>query len=507
MKSALKLAAIALIFSALLSSSAFAEKLVILHTNDTHSQLDPTDDDQLGGILRRKVVIDSVRAANDNVLLIDAGDVVQGTLYFSIFDGVPENKFMNALGYDYRILGNHEFDNGEEKLAQQLANVDAKLLTTNYDLSESPLKPYFQPYDIKEIGGKKIGFIALNLDPKGMISSQNAKGVKYMDILKAANSTAWHLKHNEGVDKVIALTHIGYEPSAGIGDVELAKNSEDIDVIIGGHSHTLINPDDPNSVASTVLNADGKPVLITQVGRIGKYIGEIDIDLDNGKITNKNILIDKRLDSMIDKDLAADLDKYRVGVDSIMSIKVAKSKVAMPQRSNEQLNFVTDFVRDRGKQLADGVDFAMYNKGSLRRGLPKGNITEGMIIETIPFFNNVQVVDLKGKDVLDILDVMATTDGNGISSEMDVTYDPATKKVVSALYNGQPIDPDKTYRVASISYLVEGGDYMTPFTNGKLVASSKDVIYRDLLNALKTGIYKGKAINPSSTQRMRPVTK
>jgi 5'-nucleotidase len=504
MKSALKIAAIALSFSALISTSAFGEKLVILHTNDTHSQLDPTDDDNLGGILRRKVVIDSVRAANDNVLLVDVGDVVQGTLYFSIFDGVPENKLMNELGYDYRILGNHEFDNGEEKLAALLADVDAKLLTTNYDLSESPLKPYFAPYDIKEVGDKKIGFIALNLDPKGMISAQNAKGVKYMDILKAANSTAWHLKHNEGVDMVVALTHIGYEPSAGIGDVELAKKSEDIDVIIGGHSHTLINPEDPNSPASTVLNADGKPVLITQVGRVGKYIGEIDIDLDTKTVTNKDILVDKRLDAMIDKDLAKDLDKYRVGVDSIMSIKVAKSKVAMPQRSAEQLNFASDFVRDRGKQLADNVDFAIFNKGSLRRGLPKGNITEGMIIETMPFFNYIQVVDLKGQDVLDILDVMATTNGNGLSSEMDVTYDPATKKVVSALLNGQPIDPDKTYRVASVSYLVEGGDYMTPFTNGKLVASSKDVVYRDLLNALKKGIYKGKTINPSSTVRMRP---
>jgi len=156
-----------------------AERVVILHTNDTHSQIDPDDSDGLGGIVRRKVVIDSVKGVEDNVLLVDAGDFVQGTLYFNLYRGEVEQKLMNELGYDIRILGNHEFDNGIDELADVLADSEAEMIATNYDLSRSPLARKFRPYTIKEYGDKRIGIIGVNLQPKGMISEGNYDGVVY----------------------------------------------------------------------------------------------------------------------------------------------------------------------------------------------------------------------------------------------------------------------------------------------------------------------------------------
>ena len=179
--------------AAMLAPLAWAEDLVIIHTNDTHSQLDPTDKG-LGGIQRRKVLIDSIKAEHPNVLVADAGDAVQGTLFFTLYGGRAEMEAMNALGYDIAILGNHDFDNGVDSLARNIGLSDARWISTNYDFSQrADLDSLFSPYEIYDIGGKKIAFIGLNLDPKGMIAEGNYDGVRYLDVVKAANSTAWFL--------------------------------------------------------------------------------------------------------------------------------------------------------------------------------------------------------------------------------------------------------------------------------------------------------------------------
>ena len=215
--------------------SAPDNKLVIMHTNDTHSQVEP-DDKGLGGIARRKTLIDSVRAAEPNTLLVDAGDMVQGTLFYYLYKGDVENRLADMLGYDMRILGNHEFDNGAEDWARRMKDTKSTWLSTNYDLREAEMGKKFVPYTIREVGGRKIGFIGLNLDPDGIIAPGNYNGVKYLDLYKAANATAWYLKNIEHCDMVVALTHIGYEPTeTGTSDLELAAKSEDIDIIIGGH--------------------------------------------------------------------------------------------------------------------------------------------------------------------------------------------------------------------------------------------------------------------------------
>lgn len=489
----------------IVSSEAQAKKLVILHSNDTHSQIDPVENTDLGGILRRKVLIDSIRNAEENVLLVDAGDAVQGTLFFTLYRGEVENRMMDSLGYELRILGNHEFDNGAEELAEKIGNTKSEWLASNYDMQGTELGKKFKPYTIREYDGKKIGFLGLNLDPKGMISEGNYNGVVYKDLYKAANSLAWYLKNIEHCDLVVALTHIGYAPSGtGTSDLELASKSEDIDIIIGGHSHTLIDPATPDEKKPwRVANAAGDTILVTQTGKSGLNLGKVEIDLDNFATTYNLIPVTSRLDDRIDADCAAVIEPYRQGVDSLMHTPVAKSAKALSNTDAALLNFVADYIRMRGEELAGDVDFAITNKGGIRRGIPKGNVSEGDIINMLPFNNRVEVLEIKGGDLEENFNVMAMTDGNGVSEGVDVTYDPEDKECTEIRINGKPLDPERTYRVATIDYLANGGDYMEPLTRGRKIASSPRKLSEDILDWLRKE-YKKKIINPSGEERFRP---
>ncbi len=444
---------------AITAMTASTEEIVILHTNDTHSALDP-DDKNLGGVLRRKVLIDSIREARPGqVLLVDCGDAVQGTLYFTLYKGEVERKMMNALGYDVAILGNHEFDNGLDVLANELSQLDADLITTNYDLRDTPLDSLFTPYTIKTIGDCKIGFLAINLDPKGMIADSNAGNVKYTDGIKAANAMAWYLRNIEHADKVVALTHVGYDTQnpPTPSDLELASSTEGIDIIIGGHSHTVINPSKPKPTWR-VPNAVGDTVLVVQTGSRGRYLGEVIIDTDSPSADYRLISVDKRLDNRIDSEAAAILYPYRQGVDSLKTMKIGRLAQEFPAGSQILLNWVADAMHEMGSRLTDRhIDLAIVNKGGIRRGLPAGHITKEMIMTMLPFDNKLVVMQLAGRDLLASIDVMKGRGGDGISGGLDISS----------------IDPDKTYTVVTIDYLAQGGDYMEPLTSGEIMTRSE----------------------------------
>lgn len=489
--------------SAAVAMPAAAEKLVMLHTNDTHSQIDPFEEDNLGGIARRKVLVDSVRANEPHVLLIDAGDMVQGSLFFTLFGGEVEERMANALGYDIRILGNHEFDNGGDSIAQWQKMSSADLIATNYDLRKSELGKIYKPYTIKEFDGKRIGFIGINRDLDGLARVGTFDGVEYHDAIEAANAAAWWLKNIEHCDAVVAVTHIGYKVSDGIDDVSLAKSSRDIDVIIGGHSHTTIDPaTEKGREMGHVVNAAGDTVLIAQTGKGARNLGVVEIDLGTLKPSSRYLAVDKRLDSRVDADLKAALGKFRAGVDSLNSVRVATSAVPLEQGSPELLNYVTDFVLERGRELAPDVDLAMMNRGGLRRSLPKGDISEGQIIMMMPFYNYIDVIDIKGSDLLDAFDVTAAFGGQGVSGNVRAKVNPSTKKAEEVTIDGKPVDPDRIYRLATIDYLSNGGDYMKPLTRGTKVAQSPNVIYDDLMNAMRRD---KKKINPSAVSRVEVV--
>lgn len=332
---------------------ALADDLVIIHTNDTHSLIDP-DHDGKGGVARRKVLIDSIRNENpDHTLLVDAGDVYQGTLFFNLYYGELEEKLMNALGYDIRILGNHEFDNGMEALAKNLKSAEADLVCTNYQFRGTPLEGIFDRFSIKEIDGKRIAFLGINLQPEGMISKRNFTGMGYTDAIEAANVAAKYLKEIEQVDAVIALSHIGYEDSTP-DDRTLARLSSDIDLIIGGHSHTVIDPD-KGDLPYIFKNQVGKPVLLAQTGKDGKFIGEIRVNLDSIGIgatpRYKLHSVDSRLDSRLDPKIAEIIAPYRAEVDSLNANYIASVPHDLPHRCTELVNFAADLVEKRGREL------------------------------------------------------------------------------------------------------------------------------------------------------------
>lgn len=253
-------------------------RLVILHTNDTHSQVEPTDKSTLptsdmGGYARRMGVIKKIRSEEKNVLLLDAGDFSQGTPYFNFYNGRIEVDAMNKMGYDAGTLGNHEFDNGIDTLAVILRNAKFPVLSSNYDISNTPLRDIINPYLIIGKFGLRIGIMALNVQPKSLIIESNYKGLTYNDPVEVANKMADYLKKEKKCDLIICLSHLGGDKNAKeVNDFEIARKSSNIDVIIGGHSHTMLENAREKSIK-------GKNVIIAQVGKSGLYLGKIELEL------------------------------------------------------------------------------------------------------------------------------------------------------------------------------------------------------------------------------------
>jgi len=257
---------------------AFGQKsIVILHTNDTHSRIEPIpESDRIagnkGGVVRRMNYIEQVRKENKNVLLFDAGDFLQGTPYFNLFKGEVETEAMNMMRYDAVTLGNHEFDYGLEALEKVVRRAKFPIISSNYDFSGTPLNNLIKPYLIFKKDGVKIGVIAINIQPKGLIASGNYDGMKFLQPERVANELALKLKTTDRCDMVICLSHLGYT-----ADKRLVEQTRNIDIIIGGHSHTNMKTPD------MLKNIDNKDVMVFQTAGRGIYVGRIDVELEKVK--------------------------------------------------------------------------------------------------------------------------------------------------------------------------------------------------------------------------------
>lgn len=258
------------------SALGFSQDLVILHVNDTHSHEEPLRDGGeqggMGGVIERAAYVDSVRTAvgKKNVLLLHAGDYSQGTSYFTELGGDIEIDLINAMKYDVVTLGNHEFDNGIEELARRLGNLKCPVVCANYDFSELVLGKYVKPYAIVRKGGMKIGVIGLLTDVTRVVQKSIADKMKRFDDIEVANKWADYLKNEEHCDMVIALTHIGFD-SVGMNDPALVAGTRNIDLVVGGHSHTFLTD------AEYRNNLDGRPVPIVQDGCWGLFVGQVDV--------------------------------------------------------------------------------------------------------------------------------------------------------------------------------------------------------------------------------------
>lgn len=269
-------------------------RLTILHTNDTHSRLDPFPMDGsrnqgMGGVAARAALIEKIRSEEEHVLLLDAGDIFQGTPYFNLYKGEPEIKAMTAMKYDATTIGNHDFDAGLENLARQLtSHADFPMIVSNYDFSGTPMEYKYQPYKVFKKGKLKIGVLGIGIEMKGLVPDNLAGNTKYLDPVQNANAVANKLKHELGCDLVICLSHLGFQYRDNtISDEKLARASENIDVIIGGHTHTFLD-------APVVFkNKNGNDVIVNQVGFAGIILGRMDFEFSKfsrKKIFNSSVI-------------------------------------------------------------------------------------------------------------------------------------------------------------------------------------------------------------------------
>ncbi|WP_426059609.1 bifunctional metallophosphatase/5'-nucleotidase [Hymenobacter sp. B1770] len=253
-------------------------KLTILHTNDMHSRIEPFPNNGgqwagLGGMARRAALIKDIRSKEPNVLLLDSGDIFQGTPYFNFFGGELEYKLMSEMKYDASTLGNHDFDNGLDGLLRQLPNATFPFLIANYDFSKTPLAGRFAPYKVFEKQGVRIGVFGLGIQLAGLVGDKNFGATEYLDPVVKATETVAQLRGAEKCDLVICLSHLGYKyENAKIDDRKLAAQVSGIDLILGGHTHTFMDAPEP------IASPDGKPTLINQVGWSGINLGRLDYE-------------------------------------------------------------------------------------------------------------------------------------------------------------------------------------------------------------------------------------
>ena len=267
--------------SSLSFKPAAKKHITILHTNDVHSHIEPFGPDEgsnanLGGVARRATLVEKIRRENPNTLLLDAGDIFQGTPYFNFYGGELEFKLMSKLKYDAATLGNHDFDNGIDGIYAQLPHADFDFLISNYDFSNTIMDGQTKDYRIFLKDGVKIGVFGLGIELKGLVNDKLFKETKYLDPVEMASEISAKLKNEENCDLVICLSHLGYKYSGDkISDLKLARATQNIDLIIGGHTHTFLEK------PTVETNKIGKKVLVNQVGCYGLYLGRIDFYLDS----------------------------------------------------------------------------------------------------------------------------------------------------------------------------------------------------------------------------------
>lgn len=274
-------------YSAELVKEKKVKKLTLLYTNDQHSRIEPFPDNDpkfagQGGFAKRAGLIKSIRDQEENILVLDAGDIFQGTPYFNFYKGEIEYKLMTKMGYDVVTLGNHDFDLGIENLLQQMPHAGFSFVNCNYNFSGTDINHKILPFKIFKKNGIKIGVLGVGIELEGLVDKKLYGGIKYNNPLDCANSTAHHLKNNLNCDYIICLSHLGYKyDSQKISDVSLASQSRNIDLIIGGHTHTFLNE------PVKLTNSEGKEVLVTQVGWAGIWLGKLEIFFSE---TNKKLL-------------------------------------------------------------------------------------------------------------------------------------------------------------------------------------------------------------------------
>ena len=468
----------ALLTSALQAQTpAEAPTLTIVHTNDTHSQIEPivnaATGEAYGGVVERASLIEYLREQDPEMLYLDCGDQVQGSPYFNVYKGELEMLCMNQQQLLAATLGNHEFDNSLEGLRFMQRTAQFPYLSCNYHCERTPIAQLVQPHLITQSHGVKIGITGVTCSPEGLIARSHWQGIEFEDPITAVNREA-RLLRDEGCDLVIVLSHLGYEKKSSPGaiyDADLARASHDVDIILGGHSHTNIEH------GLTLPNAEGHPVCITQTGGKANRIGYVNIAMRQGsRYAGCQYSVDSIVCSKLtaaDYDLTAYgedirqlVEPYRESLAAQMESPVGSATRTMEKGSPQsQLgNFTADALMDIGYHLTGSrIDIGLMNIGGLRNDFLSGTVSIGQIYEVFPFDNAIVVLSLYGHDLRDLILNDATGRINAWGG-VQLTLDPQRQEgsiVTDILVGGQPIDPDRLYNICTLDYLAEGNNGMT----------------------------------------------
>ncbi|MFY4774169.1 5'-nucleotidase C-terminal domain-containing protein [Metabacillus sp. RGM 3146] len=463
--------------------------LEVLHTNDTHAHLD--------NIARRMTAIKEMRTKVENSLLLDAGDVFSGTLYFNEFKGQADLDFMNLAGYDAMTFGNHEFDLGTQPLSSFVRNAKFPFVSANVNFSkDANMKDRFTdsvssaPKDgniysavVKEINGEKVGIFGLTTAETETISSPG-KDISFENYIAEAKKAVQQLKE-QGVNKIVALTHIGFQDGGGDNDVTLAKEVEGIDVIVGGHSHTLLS-------APVIDQTGDEPTVIVQANEYSKYLGVLNVEFDpNGKVIKQDgklLDLDQKVNNEYvykDDEQAADLlaSKYKPAIDAKQKQVVGQAGAPLDgERANVRVketnlgNLISDGMLAKAKTINPNTVIALQNGGGIRASIDSGDITMGEILTVMPFGNSLAIMKLTGDEIKAALEHSAEAapelaGGFLQVSGMKFSYDsskPAGQRVqkIEVKEDGKTftaLDPKKEYFVATNTFTAAGGDNYTMF--------------------------------------------
>lgn len=454
--------------------------LTILHTNDLHSHGDAVkvSGKSVGGYARQASAILQARETSKNPILLNAGDTFQGTMYFNVYEGLSDLSFMNLMGYDAMCAGNHEFDRGPQVFANFIKLARFPVLAANLDCTKEPALDGLIPEStVLEVAGEKIGIVGAITPDLPNISSPG-DNIKMLDYVRSVQKAVDALTAQK-IDKVILLCHTGYTE-----DLEFAKKLRNIDVVVGGHSHTLCgkveipNATLPDNPYPTVTNdAAGKPVLIVQAWEWGKVLGKIVVDFDDkGVVVSHSggpVLIDETWPE--NPHVKALMEAFNKPLAAARAKVVAKLETDLSQRWSSESgdSLMGNVIADSAYEatIPQGSVAAFWNVGGVRSGLTAGTVTYGQLIEVCPFGNTLVVLELTGQELIDAIEHGVSESGMLIpSANCTYTFNPAAekgKRVVQVKIKGQPVDPKATYKVTVNNFVANGGDSHTVLKNAK----------------------------------------
>lgn len=475
---------------AISATGAFADfELNILHINDFHSRIEAINkfdstcsteeagkNECFGGIARMKSAIDTRRneLAGKNILTLDAGDQFQGSLFYTTYKSAPIAEFMNGIGFDAMEIGNHEFDDGPEELAKFIEALKFPMISGNTLAGlDSPVADKFKPYIIKEFGSEKVavvGVLATDTDE----TSSPGDSILFAEPIGYLKEAVKEIEA-QGVNKIVLLSHVGYEE-----DKRIAAAVDGIDVIVGGHSHTLLSNTDEKAAGpypTLVKNPSGKDVPIVTAYSYSKYLGDLKVVFDDAGAVKSAEGAPKLLDASVTPDAGytakvaelagpiEELKKKEIGETAEM---IEGSREVCRVKECTMGNLVADAMVDRVKD--QGITIAIQNGGGLRASIDAGTVSMGEVLTVLPFQNTLATFRLKGSDIVAALEngLSQIQDGagrfpqvSGLKYSFDKSKEPGKRVVSVEVKEGDafvPLDPEKVYGVATNNYMRAGGD-------------------------------------------------